>query len=461
MKLRHFFPCCLIAGMAVTVASCSEEASLTSGQGRNVTMTVNINRMGDATRSILTEEDGDLKCTWEDSDLVLVVDNGGNKLGILKLTSGSGEVDATFSGEIITSEQGNTKLSFLYLGPKTEEEINDLSSPFVFSYAEQGGTLDWISANDFFTGSQDVEISDSYVSVENVTLFRQLAFGKFEMLLPEGITYGGEDIIVSGSGIYTQASVTMSGAATFSNTDDNDGVITVKPVAESDGSYSSSFYLTVLPKEEEQIEPTFSVTIDGTEYSFTLDARTWTASEFVRVANGDGTYSGIELGMTAPTVDPKPAEDDTVGPVIDINGKKYKFVKGNLYYDMNDQSWHLYEKETHFNTVAGTSSFYEKINLYQKGINGKGISDSNHIIDLFAWGATGLGDASSTARAKLPDIIRQGIASESTWAGSNWPTYNTNTMDVNGNANITDLWKSYTFDDPIYDFGYAYMQNGR
>ncbi|MDE6522784.1 MAG: hypothetical protein K2L17_08210 [Muribaculaceae bacterium] len=459
MKLRHFYPCLLFAGIAVTMASCSEEATLTSGQGRNVTMTVNISRMGDATRSILSEEAGDLKCTWEASDLVLVVDNVGNKLGVLHLTSGAGEVNATFTGEINTAAEGETKLGFLYLGSKTEEEIDELPNTVTFSYAKQDGSLDWLSSHDFFTGTQEVNITNSYVSVENVTLARQLAFGKFDIQLPEGVNYEGQDITVSGTGIYTQASVTMGGVATFSNTEENGGVITVKPVTVSDGSYSSSFYLTVLPNSNEQIEPTFSVSIDGTEYSCTLDPRTWTASEFVRAANGDGSFSGIKLEMTPPTVDT--GEDNTVGPVIEIDGKKYKFVKGNLYYDMNDASWHLYEKETHFATLAGTSSFYEKINLYQKGINGKGISDSNHIIDLFAWGATGLGDASSTARAKLPDVIRQGTAGESTWAGSNWPTYNTNTMDVNGNANITDLWKLYTFEDPIYDFGYAYMQNGR
>lgn len=443
------------------MASCSEETTLTSGQGRNVTMTVNISRQGDATRSILTEEAGNLKCTWEASDLVLVVDNAGNKIGVLHLTAGAGEVNATFKGEIKTSVVGDTQLGFLYLGPKTEEEINALTSPVAFSFAEQDGSLNWLSGHDFFTGSYDVEITNSYVNVEDVTLARQLAFGKFNMSLPEGVTYGGEDITVSGKGIYTQASVTMGGVATFWNTEENDGVITVKLDAESDGSYSSSFYLTVLPNGDEQIVPTFSVIIAGTKYSCTLDARTWTASEFVRVANDDGSFSGIELGMTNPNVDPEPGDDNTVGPTIEIDGKKYKFVKGNLYYDIYDQSWHLYDKETHYNTVAGTSSFYEKINLYQKGINGKGISDSNHIIDLFAWGATGLGDAASTARAKLPDVIRQGTAGESTWAGSNWPTYNTNTMDVNGNANITDLWKSYTFEDAIYDFGYAYMQNGR
>ena len=463
MKLRHFYPCLLFAGMAVTMASCSEEASLTPGQGRNVTMTVNISRMGDATRSILTEEAGDLKCTWEASDLVLVVDNAGNKIGVLHLTSGAGEVNATFKGEINTAVEGETKLGFLYLGNKSEEEIDALPNTVVLSYAQQDGSLDWLSSHDFFIGTQEVNITNSYESVENVTLDRQLAFGKFEMQLPEGVNYGGQDITVSGTGIYTQASVTMGGVTTFANAEGNDGVITIKPVEESHGSYSSSFYLTVLPNGDEQIEPTFSVTIEGTEYSCTLDPRTWTASEFVRVDNADGTYSGIELGMTAPAVDPQPGEDNTVGPVIEIEGKKYKFVKGNLYYDIYDQSWHLYDKETHFNTVAGTSSFYEKINLYQKGINGKGVSDSNHIIDLFAWGATGLGDYDTpgVSRAKLPDVIRQGTAGESTWAGSNWPSYNTNTMDVNGNRNITDLWGSYTDTDPIYDFGYAYMQNGR
>ena len=455
MKLRHFFPCLLLAGMAVTMVSCSEEATLPQGQGRNVTMTVNISRVGDNTRAVLTEKDGDLNCTWEENDLILVADGNGNKLGVLSIKNGVGESTATFSGDINTDAEGETDIKFLYLGPKTKTELEELPDPVVIDYSAQDGTLGWLSANDFFYGGLKVEIVNSYVNVDGVSLSRQISFGKFDLQLPEGVTYGGEAITVAGSGIYTQASVSHTGNCTFSNTEGEDAKITVTPAADSNGT----FYLAVLPNAGEEIAPTFSVTIDGTEYSCTLGARTWQASEFVRVANADGSFSGVGLNMEAPTV--SPVEDNTVGPVIEIEGKKYKFVKGNLYYDINDQSWHLYDKETHFGILAGTSSYYEKINLYSKGINGKGVSESNHIIDLFAWGATGLGDASSTARAKLPDVIRQGTAGETSWAGSNWPSYNTDTMDMNGNANITNLWGSYTFDEPIYDFGYAYMQNGR
>lgn len=151
------------------------------------------------------------------------------------------------------------------------------------------------------------------------------------------------------------------------------------------------------------------------------------------------------------------ADDGTVGPVIQINGRKYKFVRGNLYYDINDNSWHLYEKETYYRLLAGTSGIASG-----KSINGKSINkETNHIIDMFPWGATGLGESTSSGRAKTPDVIRQGWASEKSYSSTNWPSYNTATMDTKGNANIIDLWNSYTYNEPIYDFGYAYMQKGR
>ena len=316
MKLRHFFPCLLLAGMSVTMVSCSEEATLPQGQGRNVTMTVNISRVGDNTRSILTEAEGDLKCTWEATDLILVVDGSGKKLGVLSLQGEAGLETATFTGTITTDAVGDTDVNFLYLGSKTAEELNALASPVVLDYSSQDGTLAWLSANDFFSGSENVNIVNSYVSVESVSLSRQISFGKFDMKLPEGVTYNGEAITVSGTGLNTKASISLSdGKTVFSE----EGSITVtRPEGETD----TEFYLTVLPSI---ITPTFSVTIGDKTYSSTLGQREWKASEFVRKS---GTYEGIALDMT--TKDPDENDPYEGYENEDPRNPLHKFAKYNL-----------------------------------------------------------------------------------------------------------------------------------
>lgn len=326
MKRRHFFPCLLSAGLAFTLVSCSEDATtLFDGQGQNVTMTVNINRVGQDTRSVLTEENGDLICTWEATDLVLVVDKAGNKLGVLKLTSGAGDTNATFTGQITTTNSGNTDLNFLYLGSKTEVDLQAIESPVVLDYSAQDGTIDWLSKNDFFLGSKNVAINSSVINVESLSLDRKLAFGKFEMQLPEGVTYGGEDITVSGTGLYTKASISMTdNGCSFTDA----GNITITPTKLPEGeSYSNTFYLTVLPNGEEKITPTFSVTIDKKTYSCTLTEREWTSSQFVRKSNTDGTYTGVILDMTEKTPAYNPYEgyenEDPRNPL-------HKFAKYNL-----------------------------------------------------------------------------------------------------------------------------------
>ncbi|MBD5262547.1 MAG: hypothetical protein HDS39_00535 [Bacteroides sp.] len=448
MKLRHFFPCLLLAGMAVTMVSCSEEATLPQGQGRNVTMTVNISRVGDNTRAVLTEKDGDLNCTWEENDLILVADGNGNKLGVLSIKNGVGESTATFSGDINTDAEGETDIKFLYLGPKTKTELEELPDPVVIDYSAQDGTLGWLSANDFFYGGRKVEIVNSYVNVDGVSLSRQISFGKFDLQLPEGVTYGGEAITVSGSGIYTQASVSHTGNCTFSNTEGEDAKITVTPAADSNGT----FYLAVLPNAGEEIAPTFSVTIDGTEYSCTLGARTWQASEFVRVANADGSFSGVGLNMEASTGSPVEPEDedDLVGPafkVKDSDGNEVwvRFTRANLHYNVKEDSWYLPEKQTDFVNKSG-----------RYVVSGEG-SEDREIIDMFRWGATGIDD--EVYKPRPADFWKASKSENSgTKVSALLPSEDS---DLNTRLYDKTIYPDLSFNGTPFDWGVAYSNTGK
>ncbi|MDE6522785.1 MAG: fimbrillin family protein [Muribaculaceae bacterium] len=394
MKLRHFFPCLLLAGMAVTVASCTDEANLTPGQGRNVTMTVNISRVGDNTRSILTENEGDLKCTWEAEDLILVVDGSGNKLGVLSLKNGAGEESATFVGEITTDAVGATDLNFLYLGSKSAEEFDALTNPVVLDYSAQNGTIEWLSKNDFFSGSENVEITNSYISVESVSLSRQISFGKFDMQLPAGVTYAGQLITVSGEGLNTKASISMTdGHATFS---EEGNIVITRP----EGTSSTEFYLTVLPAA---ITPTFSVTIDGKTYSCTLAQKEWEASKFVRKDNLDGTFSGIVLNMTDKTSENNPYEgyenEDPRNPLHKF--AKYNLTRGednlNVFVENEDAYGALYQWGRYYgfidrndNTVFGKYNLSSKTyTQFAEALGSKSVNNNNDIWDYCVYDPDG------------------------------------------------------------------------
>ncbi len=354
MKRSIYYSFLLSAALVAGMTSCSDENDVFGSQGRNVTMTVNINRGEMATRSVLTEEDGDLKCTWEASDLVLVVDNTGKKLGVLKLESGAGQQSATFKGTLTTDAEGDTDVTFLYLGNTSEAQLKALESPVTIDYSAQDGTLDWLIDHDFFSATENVNVDLSSIEVESVSLLRQLSFGKFEIALPEGVTYNGEAIEISGPGVYTNASVSLTEGTTFSN---NGKIIITRP----ENTTSTEFYVAILPTSE-SITPTFSTTVDGQKYSYTLDARTWAASEFVRKDNGDGTFSGMQLNMTA--------SSDLYGEYEneDPRNPLHKFAKYNLV--------RVGERGSLINGFA--DSEYENGALYQWGRN-YGYMDTNGI----------------------------------------------------------------------------------
>ncbi len=362
----------LAAGLSLSLASCTADIDNSlSSPARDVQLSVTINRDGNNTRSILSEQGGDLVSTWEDDDLILVTDAGGNYLGVLGNETKSGSSSETFSGTITTTATGSTSLNFLYLGKKTESELKGLGSSVVLDYSSQGGTLDWISKNDFFSKTQSVEINNSVATINALTLERQIAFGHFSIDL-DGATYSGQAITISGPGIYTQATVTATNGVTFSNANDSDsGTITIT-------GGSADFYVTFLPKANDPMTPTFSVTIGDVTYSATLDSRQWSPSEFVRAS--DGSAKAITLSA------PEPAEPEvvtTVGPTLTINGKNYRLMKGNLYFDTSTRTFGVFETQLEFVNKIGNNTSDSSTTP----------SGAPAIVDLFGWGATGYQNA--------------------------------------------------------------------
>lgn len=133
--------------------------------------------------------------------------------------------------------------------------------------------------------------------------------------------------------------------------------------------------------------------------------------DFIEAGDTDLPATGDETG------DDTPSGDNLVGPVIECNGKKFRFTSGNLQYNDTDHTWNLAESQASC-----------------LGANGTG----KDVIDLFGWGATGLGDA------------RQPTYSGST--ASNYPS--TRTED---NMFTSEAFKNIgNFLDTDFDWGTAY-----
>lgn len=308
MKANFFRNYLLGAGAAALFAagfaSCASDDFGSADSQRKVKLSVNISRDYDATRSTLTEVDGNLNCVWESTDQVLVTDNKGNKLGVLAIKEGAGQPTATFDGilQLAGIPDGTTDFNFIYLGRNVKEPLK-VADPAVRSFASQSGDFKDMEASDFFTSTQSVEINGAMAYTKDMGLSRKIAFGHFELIFPEGVNYNGETVTISGAGINNAVSISMTNKIDFT-----EGPITVP---------SKDFYITLLPKPGVQMAPEFSVTVNGVKYIGTLDARTVAPSAFLRLSQG----VGVPVKMTVDK-----SVDHSKNPLR-------KWAKGNLVYN--------------------------------------------------------------------------------------------------------------------------------
>ena len=226
----------------------------------------------------------------------------------------------------------------------------------------------------------------------------------------------GEPVTISGDNVLTKATLGLADRAV---SDKAAGTITVNPG-------KNSFYVNIIPADK--VAPVFTVTIDGKEYVGTLNARDIAAGKFIRNKKDGSNDTGVTVDMTVTGGD-DPAKDDMVGPEFEIDGKKYRFTSGNLYYNTKTGVWGIHERQTDFTNAGGLDS---QVDAPVK---------TSEVIGLFAWGATGLEDAQKpwTLVAQRPGGIK-------------YPS-----TDDSKNGTIKNLWDN----EYVYDWGRAYMESGR
>lgn len=280
MKQSLFSASIIAASAALAFTSCQND-DLVNPAGHSARISVRLGLGDDNTRTILSEENGDLKCTWEATDRVWVLNAEGRKLGELAITEGVGTDHALFDGELSGITDGDQKMTFVYFGRGvTPRPMQDTDGIYTYDFSTQEGTLASLSEQDMLYSTTDVSVDGASAYTDEMGLRRYISFAHFELVFPAGVTRGNEPVTISGPGLGN----TLTLDVTKPDHSITEGEVTV-------GGSGNDFYVTILPNT---IEPTFTVTIDGKTYSGSLTSRTWTASEFVRKSQG----VGIPVNMT-------------------------------------------------------------------------------------------------------------------------------------------------------------------
>ena len=411
----------LAAPLSLMVASCQSEEDVASGKagkGAAITVEATYPGYGMDSRVTLGEENADIVGYWSAGDKLLITDGQGNNIGTLDLTDGAGTKHATFTGNLAADvANGTHDFRFTYLGAGVD--VEGVSQTYTLDISTQDGKFESLIQRWLFTGTAEYTVANGNSYAKETLTFSNLnPTAHFELIFPEGVSMNGETVTISGDNLKSSASVDL---ASGTLTDLTDGNITVTG---TDGD----FYINMLPAQD--VAPTFTVTVDGAEYQGSLDARNWAADEFVR----KGHAVGVPVQMTkVGGDDPEPTVDDVVGPVFTIDGKRYRFTAGNLYYNTQTKVWGIFSKQTDFVNAGGLD------------LQGQ-TSQTPELIGLFSWGATGLEDA------QQPTTLR-----EYAWQTEYGGTYFPSTAGQSKNSTIKSLWAN----EYVYDWGRAYMESGR
>ena len=317
---------------------------------------------GDAeTRSILSEENGNLNCAWTDGDQLLVTDVNGGTKGILELTDvNAGKFEGTL---MLGVTEGKVTLRYFYLGNGVDP--TNVSKKCDYDIAAQDGTIESLSKNDALSTQAEIAVIDGGAYPDGtLQLERHFSFSHFTLKLPEGVTLNGEPVTISGENLFTKATL---GLADRAISDKTAGTITVNPGKDN-------FYVNLIPATS--VTPVFKVTINGKEYEGSLRTRDITAGKFIR--KNDSENTGVIVDMTEPQPDEDPSNpgntDHWGGDNID---PAYKL--GTLTKVANADGWTVNVD------IFGNGGFATYITYLNNGIK-NGLLTSGTYAYYFQWG---------------------------------------------------------------------------
>lgn len=415
-SLKYIVPCLLLIS-----EGCTNDVVM-SGEDGFLPVKVNVSSSAaDITRTSLKDENGELVWSWSEGDHLVITDTAGNNIGSLELveiTSDDGS-SALFEGNVSsTIADGEVTLNFIYTGKNKGSAYKDFSEAFSIAY--QDGQMGGIEQTDILTSSVKAVKTDKYVSIPDFSIKHYFSAGHFKLNFSEDVDISYVEIY--GDNVKNAA---FLNPATLEWLDEEGSIII--------NGCSDDFYMSLIPAEN--LDLNFrAFADDGRKYegklgvAFNLDS-----GVFLRKNISDGSYAALLIDMIK-IEEPTPSVGlEPVGPVFEIDGRKYRFTSGNLWYNVNTETWGIFDNQAYFYNAGGLGTD-----------SGKG--ETNEYIGHFAWGATGIGDA------RKPWFLRN-YESAKTYDGSYWPSE----AGSSKNGGIISLWDI----DYTYDWGRAYMENGR
>lgn len=403
--------------------SCSENNELSEPEnGRNVKLTVYATRGSADSRAALNEESGNLNCSWEEGDWLLVTNTKGGVLGQLCLTD---KEEGKFEGSLVGLNEDKMVLNYFYLG--SGASLEPVSGSHNVDIAMQGGTMDDLAKNDVLSAQAEVAIIDgnAYVS-GTLVLGRHFSFGHFTLEFSEGVTMDGESVAIAGENVMTQASVGLADRSVSSQTA---GTITV---AGSDGD----FYINLIPATG--VAPTFTVTIDGTEYEGTLSARDIEAGIYLR------KQAGVGIPVTM-----KKKENESENPSNPGNTEHWggdniepKYIENNVTKVSETDGWTL-----NVRSLYNYGGFGEYVTYESNGIQSNLLTSKGTVAYYFQWGRW-LG---------FPTSCRNTVFYDTGYARGSYP--NTSQYLPNGVIYNTKVGYIDDMKDIIVSYASCYMGN--
>lgn len=475
MKLKSIYRLAFL-GSLVAIAGCSGDDldGVSSGSvPESVAVTLTVARPGDAsTRTVLTDNnDGTLTSKWTAGDKLLVVTSDGIKAGELTLLSGENTITGVFTGDLAIAD--GTHATLWYLGAS-----NGDAAPYTCA---TGSTGDKVTLTTDLSGKEgspklgvsfddlkraelltedDVEFTvkggKGYVKTEGITLDQKMAMAHFSLIFPGdfAVSDGATLKVNSEKGdlpnvktwLPANSAAEASYGYTFTIGDGKDIQIS---------NNTADLYIPIIPGS---YKLKFEVTSGSKQYSYSLTEESQ-ISAGVYYTCGAPSYAGIKVELSEPkTPDPNPADDDLIGGVFEVNGKKFRFTKANLKYDIANDKWSLFDEQYQFINRAGWA---DKNGNYMPTI-GKKVGNSMKdfalppyadIIDCFGFGATGLYDYESGETAQYPQFFRQTKIQTQDQANYYYPTNNT---DYNKGSGYTGSYLEAGIQFTAFDWGYAY-----
>ncbi|MBD5274649.1 MAG: hypothetical protein HDS37_00840 [Bacteroides sp.] len=419
------------AGLLLGLTACSNEdltsPSETPVAGKTVHVTLTVDRSNGNTRTVVNENlDGlSLYSKWVEGDKLLVVNSANKQVGELTIVDGFNSSEGVFSGNATLA---NTETyTLIYLGGSNENggayagwiDGTGISNPVATTPDRESGftvsgALDDLCRADLMKqeGVQFLISDENACPAENVTLDAVNAMAHFTLTnLPTD--YSGATLTVN----YGEVKHTISTIG--------EDLYLPMPT----GSYILSFSLV-------NGDDTYTASINGGN-AVTVTPLYYGDTD----DNGNGKGILVELKEAKPDIyTPLPLdESELVGPVFEINGRKFRFTKSNLKYNTETGVWSLIGEQYNYLCKAGWE--------HNDGSWGK---NKETEIDQFGYGATGLYDAAKMVRAQIPTFWCEsgdkGQASE-----AKYPTPN---EELNKGYTGSYLEKGIQFTD--FDWGRAY-----